>query len=179
MDDCSSSTIIQPTKRSSFSFSSDNKWKLITFLLPVSSFYLKSLTPCAFATRHQRNQCLSLVFTMDVIFRATYLSHLQIQKRSIWFFCITSLPLPSTRWVLSTIKQLYHSLSTHTKQCTAFDKPLQNQEIWISQKKNIVALKLKRVEKQAWRYKDRQCWHCSEYGHLIYWCPVVDDWLLN
>ena len=48
-------------------------------------------------------------------------------------FCSTSLSLASTRWVRSTIK-LFHTLSTHTKQCTAVNKSLPHQEIHISPK---------------------------------------------
>ena len=44
------------------------------------------------------------------------------------FFWSTSLPPASTR---STIKQLFHAVSTHTKQCTAVDKSLQHQEIFL------------------------------------------------
>ena len=41
----------------------------------------------------------------------------------------TSLPLTSTRWVWPTIKQLFHALSTHTKQCPAVNKSLRHQEM--------------------------------------------------
>ena len=46
----------------------------------------------------------------------------------IILFCSTSLPLASTRWVLSTINQFMHS--PHTKQCTAVDKSLLHQKIF-------------------------------------------------
>ena len=51
------------------------------------------------------------------------------------FFCITNLPLASTRWIRSTI-ELFQALSSHTKQSTAVDKSLQHQEIRISPKKS-------------------------------------------
>ena len=45
----------------------------------------------------------------------------------IFFFCSTSLPLASTRWVRSTIKPFMHC--PHTKQCIAVNKSLRHQEI--------------------------------------------------
>ena len=24
------------------------------------------------------------------------------------------------------------------------------------------------------RFADKNCWHCGEAGHLIYWCPELD-----
>ena len=47
---------------------------------------------------------------------------------TIILFCSASLPLASTRWVLSTIKQFMHS--PHTKQCTTVDKSLLHQKIF-------------------------------------------------
>ena len=63
-------------------------------------------------------------------FLNTSINHLILQ-----LFC-SSLPLASTKWVWSTIK-LFNALSTHTKQCTAVNKSLQHQEIWIFIQKNL------------------------------------------
>ena len=54
----------------------------------------------------------------------------------IMFFCRTGLLLACSRWVQSTIKQLFHALSMRTKQWTAVNKSLRHQEIRISPKKS-------------------------------------------
>ena len=85
--------------------------------------------------------CCKLVFsTFDYeskgISNVVVWTNLAVNVKLRNLFCSTSLPLASTRWVQSTIKHFFHALCTHTKQCTAVDKSLRHQEIWISPKKS-------------------------------------------
>ena len=75
-------------------------------------------------------------------------------RASATVFCSTSLPLASTRWVLSTINFLH---CPHSKQCTTVNKSEQHQEI---PKKNMETLILSPV------------WQIS----TVSW-KILDDWI--